>query len=179
MLLLASYLSAWNSSYTIFALPSVPELSFRYLVWSVEPINNGRPGNSRDSAQRGSVMLGGNSIKLHVLEVINILVQLRIYIATISFFYCGSMVNLPYRIDNLPESFNNLSYFHGKFIVMTRYNYLCTLVTYREKSYRYFLYHRAKEEWDLIPQEDIDNLIYSMLERMQAVIDNNGGHTKW
>jgi hypothetical protein len=41
------------------------------------------------------------------------------------------------------------------------------------------LFEAAKEEWDLIPQEKLDGWIDRMPERMQAVLDANGGHTKW
>ena len=35
------------------------------------------------------------------------------------------------------------------------------------------------EEWDNIPQRFIKKLIWSMRRRCQAVIDNQGGHTKY
>ena len=41
------------------------------------------------------------------------------------------------------------------------------------------LFHAAQEEWALIPQDVIDSLVESMPERLQAVLDANGGHTKW
>ena len=41
------------------------------------------------------------------------------------------------------------------------------------------LFSAAQEEWALIPQEVVDNLIGSMPERLQAVLDADGGHTKW
>ena len=41
------------------------------------------------------------------------------------------------------------------------------------------LFQAAQEEWAEIPQDVIDNLIDSMPERLQAVLDADGGHTKW
>jgi len=41
------------------------------------------------------------------------------------------------------------------------------------------LFQAAKEEWDLIPQEKVDGWIERMPERLQAVLDANGSHTKW
>jgi transposase len=41
------------------------------------------------------------------------------------------------------------------------------------------LFEQASEEWELIPQESIDKLVESMPTRMQAVINAEGGHTKW
>ena len=41
------------------------------------------------------------------------------------------------------------------------------------------LFEQAAAEWEKIPQETIDDLIRRMPERMQAVLDANGGHTKW
>ena len=41
------------------------------------------------------------------------------------------------------------------------------------------LFQAAKEEWDLIPQGILDGWIARMPERLQAVLDANGGHTKW
>ena len=38
---------------------------------------------------------------------------------------------------------------------------------------------QAVMEWEKIPQETIDGLITRMPEGMQAVLDANGGHTKW
>ena len=40
-------------------------------------------------------------------------------------------------------------------------------------------FEQAVVEWEKIPQETIDGLIKRMSERMQAVLDANGGHTKW
>ena len=37
----------------------------------------------------------------------------------------------------------------------------------------------APNKWEKIPQGSIDGLIKRMSERMQAVLDANGGHTKW
>ena len=41
------------------------------------------------------------------------------------------------------------------------------------------LFQAAKEEWELIPQETIDGWIIRLPERLQAVLDVDGGHTKW
>jgi transposase len=41
------------------------------------------------------------------------------------------------------------------------------------------LFQAAKEEWELIPQETLDGWIERMPERLQALLDANGGHTKW
>ena len=41
------------------------------------------------------------------------------------------------------------------------------------------LFHAAKEEWKLIPQETIDGWIKWMPERLLAVLDADGSHTKW
>jgi len=41
------------------------------------------------------------------------------------------------------------------------------------------LFIEACEEWEKIPQETIDNWIEGMPRRMKAVLDANGGHTKW
>jgi transposase len=41
------------------------------------------------------------------------------------------------------------------------------------------LFAEACEEWEKIPQKTIDNWIEGMPGRMQAVLDANGGHTKW
>ncbi|RPB11987.1 hypothetical protein P167DRAFT_488465 [Morchella conica CCBAS932] len=35
------------------------------------------------------------------------------------------------------------------------------------------------EEWDLITSEEITKYVDNMPERIQAVIDANGGHTHW
>jgi transposase len=41
------------------------------------------------------------------------------------------------------------------------------------------LFAAAREEWAQIPQDVIDMLIDSMPERLQAVLDADGGSTKW
>ena len=41
------------------------------------------------------------------------------------------------------------------------------------------LFASAQEEWEQISQEVIDKLIDSMPVRLQAVLDADGGHTKW
>ena len=41
------------------------------------------------------------------------------------------------------------------------------------------LFSAAQDEWAKIPQEVIDKLIDSMPVRLQAVLDADGGHTKW
>lgn len=41
------------------------------------------------------------------------------------------------------------------------------------------LFSAAQEEWALIAQDVIDSLVNSMPERLQAVLDADGGHTKW
>jgi hypothetical protein len=41
------------------------------------------------------------------------------------------------------------------------------------------LFAAAREEWAEIPHDVIDKLIDSMPERLQAVLDAEGGHTKW
>lgn len=41
------------------------------------------------------------------------------------------------------------------------------------------LFSAAQEVWAQIPQDVIDKLIDSMPERLQAVLDADGGHTKW
>jgi transposase len=41
------------------------------------------------------------------------------------------------------------------------------------------LFEAAKEEWNSIPQETLDAWINRMPERIQAVLDADGGHTKW
>jgi transposase len=41
------------------------------------------------------------------------------------------------------------------------------------------LFVEACEEWEKIPQQTIDKWIEGMPRRMKAVLDANGGHTKW
>ena len=41
------------------------------------------------------------------------------------------------------------------------------------------LWEAARAEWDLIPQADIDKLVDSVPQRLQAVVAAQGGHTKW
>jgi hypothetical protein len=41
------------------------------------------------------------------------------------------------------------------------------------------LFAVAREEWAQIPQDVIDKSIDSMPERLQAVLDADGNHTKW
>ena len=41
------------------------------------------------------------------------------------------------------------------------------------------LFQAAKEEWEMIPQETFDGWIQRIPERLQAVLDADGGHTKW
>ena len=41
------------------------------------------------------------------------------------------------------------------------------------------LFDALKEEWNGIPQEDLDCLIISMLRRLGVVITKHGGHTKY
>jgi transposase len=41
------------------------------------------------------------------------------------------------------------------------------------------LFVAAQEEWEEIDQGTIDDLIDSMPRRIQAVIEADGGHTKW
>ena len=41
------------------------------------------------------------------------------------------------------------------------------------------IFEQAVVEWEKIPQETKDGLTKRMPERMQAVLDANGGHTKW
>jgi transposase len=41
------------------------------------------------------------------------------------------------------------------------------------------LYQAAREEWQTIPQQTLDEWINRMPERMRAVLDADGGHTKW
>ena len=41
------------------------------------------------------------------------------------------------------------------------------------------LFNAAQEEWVAIPQDVADSLIDSMPKRLQAVLDADGGHTKW
>jgi hypothetical protein len=41
------------------------------------------------------------------------------------------------------------------------------------------LFDVLKEEWDSIPQEDLDNLILSMPRRVGMVISKQGGHTRY
>ena len=40
------------------------------------------------------------------------------------------------------------------------------------------LFEQAAAEWEKIPQVTIDDLIRRIPERMQAVLDADGGHTK-
>ena len=40
------------------------------------------------------------------------------------------------------------------------------------------LFEQAAVEWGKVPQETIDGLIKRIPERIQAVLDANGGHTK-
>jgi len=35
------------------------------------------------------------------------------------------------------------------------------------------------EAWNSIPDEEVEEMIDSMPERVQAVIQANGGHTRW
>ena len=35
------------------------------------------------------------------------------------------------------------------------------------------------EEWDRITADEIDKYVDSMPDRIQAVVDNHGGHTRW
>ena len=41
------------------------------------------------------------------------------------------------------------------------------------------LYEVLKEEWDAIPQEDLDILISSIPRRVGAVIEKSGSHTRY
>jgi len=41
------------------------------------------------------------------------------------------------------------------------------------------LFEAAKEEWELNPQEILDPWIERMPERIQAVLNADGGHIKW
>jgi len=41
------------------------------------------------------------------------------------------------------------------------------------------LFRALKEEWDNVPQEDLDHLISSMPRRVGAVISVKGGHTRY
>jgi hypothetical protein len=41
------------------------------------------------------------------------------------------------------------------------------------------LFNALREEWDAIPQEDLDHLIASMPRRVGMVIEKHGGHTRY